>query len=217
MQIWQRRKSDFFWKCHLEKWILKNKIYKVQVFSRFWVKIPRFSQFLSKFQAFSRPGKVNDKIPGFQGFPGRVGTLIQLVYIQWKLFRAIPFSNSPGGWGGYFLTYQCNLNFLVPSTATFKFHCHWLIVLRAHLITFQFSCVFIYKKYSVPPPSNLWKWNSPYVKLKLCVELKQFEHIVVDIMHTFILCHSMACFERDLHTLISSGDHIVLVLYQSYL
>ncbi len=32
--------------------------------------------FLSKFQAFSSPGKVNDKIPGFPGFPGRVDTLI---------------------------------------------------------------------------------------------------------------------------------------------
>ncbi len=32
MQISQRCKSSFFWKSHLEKWILKNKIYKVQVF-----------------------------------------------------------------------------------------------------------------------------------------------------------------------------------------
>ncbi len=32
-----------------------------------------------------------------------------------------------------------------------------------------------------------------------------------------ILCHTMACFERDLHTLISGGDHVVLALYRSYL
>ncbi len=30
------------------------------------------------------------------------------------------------------------------------------------------------------------------------------------------LCHTMACFERDLHTLISGGDHVVLALYRSY-
>ncbi len=32
VQIWQRCKLDFFWKWHLKMWILKNKIYKVQVF-----------------------------------------------------------------------------------------------------------------------------------------------------------------------------------------
>ncbi len=32
-----------------------------------------------------------------------------------------------------------------------------------------------------------------------------------------ILCCTMACFERDLHTLISDGDQIVLALYWSYL
>ncbi len=80
MQIWQRHKSDFFWKWLLEKWILNNKIYKVQVFfSRFWIKIPGFSKFWRKFQAFSRPGKVNDKIQGFQGFPGSVGTLTTIL------------------------------------------------------------------------------------------------------------------------------------------
>ncbi len=32
-----------------------------------------------------------------------------------------------------------------------------------------------------------------------------------------LLCHTMACFERDLHTLISGGDHVVLAIYRSYL
>ncbi len=40
---------------------------KFKFLSRFWVTILGFSHFLSKFQAFSRPGKVNDKIPAFQG------------------------------------------------------------------------------------------------------------------------------------------------------
>ncbi len=31
------------------------------------------------------------------------------------------------------------------------------------------------------------------------------------------LCCTMACFERDLHTLISGGDHVALALYRSYL
>ncbi len=31
------------------------------------------------------------------------------------------------------------------------------------------------------------------------------------------LCRTMACFERDLHTLIYGGDHVVLALYRSYL
>ncbi len=31
------------------------------------------------------------------------------------------------------------------------------------------------------------------------------------------LCHTMACFELNLHTLISGGDHVVLALYRSYL
>ncbi len=65
MQIWQRCKSDLFWKWHLEKWSLNNKIYKVQVFfPGFELKFQVF-QFLSKLQAFSRPRKVNDKIPRF--------------------------------------------------------------------------------------------------------------------------------------------------------
>ncbi len=29
-----------------------------------------------------------------------------------------------------------------------------------------------------------------------------------------LLCRTMACFERDLHTLISGEDHVVLALYR---
>ncbi len=36
-------------------------------------------------------------------------------------------------------------------------------------------------------------------------------------INTTNLWHTMAYFERDLHTLISGGDHVVLVLYRSYL
>ncbi len=54
----------------IESW--NTEFAKHKFFFRFWVKIPGFPHFLSKFQAFSRSGKVNDKIPGF---PGRVGTL----------------------------------------------------------------------------------------------------------------------------------------------
>ncbi len=44
------------------------------------VKILIFPTFFNiKFQAFCRPGKVNDKIPGFLCFPGSVGTLSWLV------------------------------------------------------------------------------------------------------------------------------------------
>ncbi len=43
----------------------------------FLVKIPGFNYFLNKFQAFSWPGKENEKI---QGFPGWVGTLSQSEY-----------------------------------------------------------------------------------------------------------------------------------------
>ncbi len=64
--------QNYFCKWHLEKWSLKHKNSQFQVFSRFWVKIPGFYKFLSKFQVFSRSGKENDKIPSFQG---RVGTL----------------------------------------------------------------------------------------------------------------------------------------------
>ncbi len=39
---------------------------------------------MSLLGAFSRPGKENDKIEGFQGLPGRVGTLDQLLE-QWSL------------------------------------------------------------------------------------------------------------------------------------
>ncbi len=42
----------------------------------FALKFQVFATFMSKFQAFSKPGKVNDKIPGFPGFSGRVGTLL---------------------------------------------------------------------------------------------------------------------------------------------
>ncbi len=48
---------------------------KISFFSMFCVKIPVFPHFLSNFHAFSRPGKVNDKIPGLKGLPGRMGTL----------------------------------------------------------------------------------------------------------------------------------------------
>ncbi len=58
-----------------------NRISKFQVFFRFWVKIPCFYHSLSKLQAFSRPGKENDKIPVFQGFPGKMGTLY--MYLAW--------------------------------------------------------------------------------------------------------------------------------------
>ncbi len=40
----------------------------------------RFLPLLNKFQAFSSPGKENDKIQGFQGVPGRVGTLVRLMH-----------------------------------------------------------------------------------------------------------------------------------------
>ncbi len=64
--------------------ILKSEAWNIEFanfkFSRFWVKIPGFYYFLSKFQAFSRPEKENGKIPGFQGFPGRMGTLILNVW-----------------------------------------------------------------------------------------------------------------------------------------
>ncbi len=70
--------KTFFCKWHFEKWILKPQIYKFQVLSMFWVKIPGFSHFLSKFQAFSRPGKVNDKILGVYSFPGGNPVMLQL-------------------------------------------------------------------------------------------------------------------------------------------
>ncbi len=60
---------------------------QITSFSRFWIKITDFSNFLSKFQAFSRPGKVNDKIPGFQGFPGSVGTLLLVLYTGTRLYH----------------------------------------------------------------------------------------------------------------------------------
>ncbi len=48
--------------------------------------------------------------------------------------------------------------------------------------------------------------------------------LVAEICHTehdrqtfHVLCRTMACFERDLHTLISSRDHAVLAIYRSYL
>ncbi len=59
---------------------LETENLQISIFSRFWVKIPCFYHFLSKFQVFSRPGKENDKIPGF---PGRVGTLYN--YKPWSL------------------------------------------------------------------------------------------------------------------------------------
>ncbi len=34
---------------------------------------------------------------------------------------------------------------------------------------------------------------------------------------TLSLCRTMACFESDLHSLISGGDHVVLALCRSYL
>ncbi len=71
MYIWQM--SFFFCKWHLERWIWKHWIYKF--ISRLWLKIPGFPHFFSNFQAFSRPGKINDKIPGFKFFPGGVGPL----------------------------------------------------------------------------------------------------------------------------------------------
>ncbi len=43
-------------------------------------KIPCFYYFLGKIQAFSRPGKEIDKIPGFLGFPGWVGSLMELAF-----------------------------------------------------------------------------------------------------------------------------------------
>ncbi len=45
MQIEQSRKSEFFWKCHLEKWNLKNKIYKVQDIPGFELKFQVFHSF----------------------------------------------------------------------------------------------------------------------------------------------------------------------------
>ncbi len=64
--------QNYFCKWYLEKWSLKHRICKFQVFSRFWVKFPGFYHFLRKFQSFSKPGKENDTIPGFQGFSGSV-------------------------------------------------------------------------------------------------------------------------------------------------
>ncbi len=66
MWIWQRGKSSFLCKWHLEKWILKHLFSKFQVFFRFGVKIPGFSYVLNKFHAFSRPGKVKTKFKVFQ-------------------------------------------------------------------------------------------------------------------------------------------------------
>ncbi len=75
--------DDIFFVCqrYLEKGNQKTQNVQIQFSARFWVNIQGFYHFWSKFQACSRPGKVNDKIPGFKGFPGRVGTLnISVVY-----------------------------------------------------------------------------------------------------------------------------------------
>ncbi len=53
----------------------KQKFTKYNFFPGFELKFQVF-QFSSKFQAFSRPGKVNDRIPGF---PGSLGTLTMLL------------------------------------------------------------------------------------------------------------------------------------------
>ncbi len=53
----------------------KLKFKKIKFF-QVSAKIQGFSNFWGKFQAFSKPGKVDIIIPGFQGLSGRVGTLI---------------------------------------------------------------------------------------------------------------------------------------------
>ncbi len=58
------------WKVNIEKQNLQS----TSFFPGFELKFKVF-QFLSKFQAFSRSGKVNEKIPGLQGFPGSLGTV----------------------------------------------------------------------------------------------------------------------------------------------
>ncbi len=50
--------------------------FEIQVFFQVLNSNSRVFHFWRKFQTFSRSGKVNDKISGFQGFPGRVGTLV---------------------------------------------------------------------------------------------------------------------------------------------
>ncbi len=59
---------------------LETEFANFKKFLGFELKFPVFTT-LSKFQVFSRHGKENDKIPGFQGFPGRVGTL--MTYTQY--------------------------------------------------------------------------------------------------------------------------------------
>ncbi len=54
-------------------------------FPRSFVKISGMSHILRKFHAFSRPGKVNDKIPGLQGFTGRLGTLYTGMTINYTI------------------------------------------------------------------------------------------------------------------------------------
>ncbi len=80
----------------MTSWKGKLQTYNLQIssFSRFWVKIPGFYHFLSKFQE-------NDKIPGFQGFLGRVGTLSvnniadrQRLYLFFKLHTGMLFNQN---------------------------------------------------------------------------------------------------------------------------
>ncbi len=62
----------FFGKGHLSEANLETQNWPIS-----WFFSPDFEfkfQHYPTFWANSRPGKVNDKIPGFQGFPGRVGT-----------------------------------------------------------------------------------------------------------------------------------------------
>ncbi len=49
--------------------------------------------------------------------------------------------------------------------------------------------------------------------------IPQLQPVLGTVMYTPLLisCRTMACFERDLHTLISGRDHVVLALYRRYL
>ncbi len=54
-----------------------------------------------------------------------------------------------------------------------------------------------------------FKWMFTYSSIKYAN--------AVEVIRKNILCRTMACFEHDLHTLISGEDHVVLALYWSYL
>ncbi len=67
--------QNYFCKWHLEKWSLKQNV-QSSSFSRFWVKIPGFYYFLSKFQHF--PG-LEKKMTQFQ-----VCNMFKVFQVGWK-------------------------------------------------------------------------------------------------------------------------------------